>query len=171
MHSILFAVKRTFHKSVWFGRHLLKDYLLTPSRLDILYIMKTHEPLSHLWQSRIREILGIAGPTLSRMIKALVALGFIRRERSQWDRRQYEISLTRRGRETIEHAIRTIIDDGIITSAVVHFVCTKWECPSTTLREVDELETTLRRMRERLCDQATLYYPWHPDDWRTLMAA
>jgi len=163
MHAILFAVKRTFHKSVWFGRFLLKDYLLTPSRFDILYIVKKNAVRS-MWQSKIREILGIAGPTLSRMIKALVALGFIHRERSSFDRRQYEISLTKRGRSTIEHAIRAIIDSGIITSCIVHFVCSKWDCPATTLREVDELETTLRRMRERLHDEATLYYPWHPDD-------
>jgi len=44
MHSIFFSVKRAFHKSVWFGRSLLKDYLLTPSRFDILYILRqTHE--------------------------------------------------------------------------------------------------------------------------------
>jgi len=163
MHSILFSVKRTFHKSVWFGRFLLKDYLLTPSRFDILYIVKKHSVRS-MWQSRIREILGIAGPTLSRMIKALLQLGFIRRERSTFDRRQYDISLTERGRETITHAMRTIIASGIITNCVVHFVCSKWDCPATTLREVDDVDTKLAFMRERLLDSATLYYPWHPED-------
>jgi len=165
MHSILFSIKRTFHKSVWFGRALLKDYCLTPSRFDILYIvLRRQRDLLKIRQSTIREMLGIAGPTLSRMIKALLELGFILRERSSVDRRQYDISLTKLGRATIEHAIRTIIDSGIITSCVVHFVCTKWECPGTTFREVENLEMTLWRMRERLLDEATLHYPWHPDD-------
>jgi len=164
MHSVLFSLKRTFHKSVWFGRFLLKDYLLTPSRFDILYILKKQRVLRHVWQSKIREILGIAGPTLSRMIKALLALGFIRRKRSIWDRRQFEISLTKRGRETITHAMRTIIQSGIITSCIVHFICEKWQCPATTLRQVDDVDMKLFFMRERLLDRATLYYPWHPDD-------
>jgi DNA-binding MarR family transcriptional regulator len=164
MHAILFSVKRTFHKSVWFGRFLLKDYCLTPSRFDILYILQSYRELPSLWQSRIREILGIRGPTLSRMIKALEQLGFIRRERSFLDRRQFEISLTKRGRETVIHAIRTIIRSGIIAHAVVHFVCPKWRCPVATLHELDRLQTTLRHMRERLLDEATLSYPWHPDD-------
>jgi len=164
MHSILFSVKRTFHKSVWFGRFLLKDYLLTPSRFDILYIVRKHAGGKRIWQSRIREILGIAGPTLSRMIKALLKLGFIRRERSQFDRRQFDISLTRFGRAMLEHATRTIIDSGIITSAIVHFICDDWQCPATTLRQVDEVDTHLKHMRERLLDSATLYYPWHPED-------
>jgi len=102
------------------------------------------------------------------MIKALVQLGFIRRERSTIDRRQFDISLTEYGLATVEHAAQTIIDSGIITSGVVHFACSKWECPDTTFREVDELEVTLKRMRERLCDFATLHYPWHPDDWRAM---
>jgi len=164
MHAILFALKRTFHKSVWFGRFLLKDYCLTPSRFDILYILKKQPVLRTMWQSKIREILGIAGPTLSRMIKALVELGFIRRERSTLDRRQFEISLTGRGRQTITHAIRTIIDSGIITHAVVHFVSPDWESPEATFRDVDELEVKLKYMRERLLDEATLNYLWHPDD-------
>jgi len=164
MHSVLFSVKRTFHKSVWFGRFLLKDYLLTPSRFDILYILKMQPELPSVRQARIREILGIASTTLSRMIKALLELGFIRRERCCFDRRQYKVSLTRIGRETIEHAMRTIIDAGIITSCVVHFICDKWQCPATTLRQVDDADMLLKHMRERLLDTATLYYPWHPDD-------
>jgi len=77
MHSVLFSLKRTFHKSVWFGRFLLKDYLLTPSRFDILYILQRNPEFPKMRQSRIGEILGIASTTLSRMIKALLALGFI----------------------------------------------------------------------------------------------
>jgi DNA-binding MarR family transcriptional regulator len=163
MHAILFAVKRTFHKSVWFGRFLLKDYLLTPSRFDILYILK-ESGLATLRQSRIREILGVARPTVSRMIKALLELGFIHRERSTFDRRQYDISLTKYGLETVAHAIRTIIESGIITNAVVHFACKDWRCPETTFDGIDRLETILTQMRERLLDKATLNYWWHPDD-------
>jgi len=164
MHSILFSVKRTFHKSVWFGRFLLKDYLLTPSRFDILYILRKHPVAPTMRQSAIREILGIARTTLSRMIKALLALGFIRRERSKLDKRQYYVSLTHYGIETVEHATRTIIYSGIITNCVVHFICDKWQCPATTLRQVDEVDMKLFHMRDRLLDRATLYYPWHPDD-------
>jgi len=164
MHAVLFSIKRAFHKSVWFGRFLLKDYLLTPSRFDILYILQSRGELSRTPQSTIREILGIASTTLSRMIKALLKLGFIRRERSKLDRRQYEVWLTKYGRTSIAHAIRTIIDSGIIAYCVVHFVSREWLSPEGTFRDVDGIDTTLSFMRERLLDCATLYYRWHPDD-------
>jgi len=72
--------------------------------------------------------------------------------------------LTDYGSETVAHAIGTIIESGIITNCVVHFVTNEWTCPAATFREVDDVDTRLRFMRERLLDWATLYYPWHPDD-------
>lgn len=164
MHAILFSIKRTFHKSVWFGRFLLRSYVLTPSRFDILYILREHRDLPSLWQSRIREILGVARPTVSRMIRALEALGFITRTRSALDRRQWEIALTKHGRRIIEHAIKTILKSGIMALSVIHFVCPKWNCPVETLEALERLDNTLRYMRERLLDEATLAYPWHPED-------
>jgi len=169
MHAVLFSIKRVFHKSVWFCRRLLTDYCLTPSRFDILHMLHRRGDIGAMWQSEIREVLGVAGPTVSRMIKALVALGFVRSERSSVDRRQCNISLTARGRETIAHAIGMIIDSGIITNVVVHFLCAKWECPVATFEAVDRLDTTLRYMREQLLDEATMFYPWHPDDWHDLL--
>lgn len=164
MHAILFSTKRTFHKATWFGRYLLKDYGLTPSRFDILYILQSFKELPCVWQSRIREILGIARTTLSRMIKALLERGFIKRQRSTIDQRQFEISLTNYGRKTIGHAIRKIIQSGIMAQCVIHWICDKWNCPETTLRQLEEVDTTLLHMRERLLDEATLAYPWHPED-------
>lgn len=164
MHAILFAIKRTFHKSVWFGRFLLKSYALTPSRFDILFMLQQTGGRGGLWQSRIREILGVARITVSRMIVALERLGYIRRERSRIDARQFEVWLTKHGQRTIARATKTILQSGIIAHVVVYFVCPQPEVPEATLRDLVELEYTLNHMRERLLDEATMFYPWHPED-------
>src|SRR5579859_7630574 len=104
MHSVLFSMKRAFHKSTWFGRSLLGGYALTPSRFDVLFILKT-EPLPFRWQSRIRKILGVTAATASIMLRAMERAGLIRRTKSELDKRQIEIALTERGRDVISRAI------------------------------------------------------------------
>jgi len=164
MHHVLFSVKRTFHKSTWFGRSLLTPYGLTPSRFDVLYIVRKH-PHRFVWQSRIRKILGVAAPTASILVRALASLGLLRRRKSEWDSRQVEVSLTRAGRKLIERAMGTFCEKKIADYFVNRIVSSTWWDADQAFMDVDRLSGILRFMRSWLKDRATLAYPTgHPDD-------
>src|SRR5262245_49378800 len=108
MHDVLFSIKRTFHKSTAFGKRLLVAFGLTPSRFDILYMLKNCDGRS-LWQSSIRKALGVTAATTSIMLRALEEGGFVLRERSSGDRRQVDVSLTSAGAAIVAQAIDEVI--------------------------------------------------------------
>jgi DNA-binding MarR family transcriptional regulator len=164
MHQVLFSVKRTFHKSTWFGRGLLAGFTLTPSRFDVLFILKeTRAP--HVWQSTLWKIMGVSAATASIMIRALVRLGFLRREKSKLDGRQLEVSLTDLGRTTIARASGALRDNKVIDYFVRRIVSSTWWNAEQSFADIDQLVGTLRHMRTWLKDKALLAYAYdHPDD-------
>ena len=92
MHSVLFSLKRAFHKSTTLGRMLLDDVELTPSRFDILHVLHGARS-SFVLQSDLRRLLGVASTTLSRMLRALEERGFITRSRDRRDGKPGETAL------------------------------------------------------------------------------
>jgi len=163
MHPVLFSMKRAFHKSTWLGRAILSPYELTPSRFDVLYALRKLTR-SHLWQSAIRRLLGVSAATTSIMVRALERLGFVRRRKSEEDRRQVEVSLTERGRDFITRAMATMQDQEIVDYFVHRVVVRQWWVRHETFTVTDRLENMLRVMRRRLGDRASLKYGMHPDD-------
>jgi len=165
MHQVLFSVKRAFHKSTWFGRRILTGYSLTPSRFDILYLLHKQK-LRHLWQSGIRRFLGVSAATTSILVRALEKLGFVRRQKSDIDRRQIEVALTKRGRDVIARALRVLRGKKQIIDYFVRlFVSSKWWDAEHAWDDLDRFATSLRYMRDQLKDRALLTYPMgHPDD-------
>lgn len=162
MHDILFGVKRAFHKSTWFGRGLLAGYGITPSRFDILYILHNAK-LKAAWQSSIRKFLGITAATTSIMVRALEALGLVRRNVSEYDKRQREVWLTERGRELIARAIKVFHEKDIADYFVRRLVCSTWWDKEQSSVDLDTFENTLIYLRARLKDKALLAYGSHPD--------
>ena len=165
MDNILFSLKRAFHKSVAFGRSILRHHGLTPARFDLLYLLFAPEgPFGSLRQSKLRRMLGVAAATVSRMLDALEDLGLVTRWREITDRRQRNIRLTEKGWRTIRRAIHQTITNGSVPFAVDNIITRRWWEDPETFTNRDLVASKLDYMRAQLGDSATLYYPWHPDD-------
>jgi DNA-binding MarR family transcriptional regulator len=93
------------------GKLLFAPYGLTPARFDMLRIVLVHEEHGVL-QSRIRALLGVSGATVSRMLKALEALGFVTRKALAADRRNLLVALTGSGLAIMKHAMARYVDNG-----------------------------------------------------------
>ena len=170
MDPLFFGLKRAFHSSLRIARRDFKELGLTPARMDVLYAVdKAHKAKRPVWQSQLRRTLGYtARSTMTQMLRALEALAWIRRKRSERDARQLEVELTQAGREKLARA-------------TFHF-CSGWgfaapdwaidwppPLPDETgawsayLQESDRLDTTLSNFRFALRDTSSVLYPWLED--------
>ena len=163
MHSVFFSLKRAFHKTAAFGRWLLTDVALTPSRFDMLYVL--HENKCAMRQSDLRRSLGVTAATVSRMLHSLEELGLISRNQEPCgDRRQRSVSMTREGIRRVRRAMRTLLGLGVVHFAVETMLAPRLTRFADRLSAVESCEIALVRIREWLCDTAWVAYPWHPDD-------
>jgi len=112
----------------------------------------------------VRRALGVSASVVSRMLKALDALGLTRRERYRHDTRQLAVYLTAAGDECIRLARRMLLR-GVQRLVLVAICFGRHRDPAACLRNMDLMEAYLRALRRDFGDRATLYYPWgHPDD-------
>jgi DNA-binding MarR family transcriptional regulator len=162
MHAILFSLKRAQHRSLTFCRKILAGCGITPARFDMLYAVMVNRDLG-LLQSELRRALGVTAATVSRMAASLEKLGFIRRTRDTFDRRQVLVEMTDEGKVAFRCArrvaIRTGAVDALLTRAIVISKTTD-EAFADLLQFSDALE----HVRRSLDDTAELFYPFHPDD-------
>jgi DNA-binding MarR family transcriptional regulator len=166
MHAIFFGLKRAFHRTLAVARPMLRPFGLTPARFDMLYaIHGIHLPDCHFATQRsLRDRLGVSAPTISRMLKSLEELGLVTRRRCEGDTRQRMVSLTEKGVEWLESAMRECIDSGRAQLTVDCGVSKEPTSDHVSLLDGDHLETILYRIRHNYWDVASLHYPWHPDD-------
>ena len=171
MNANFFGLKRAFHGTLRITRASLARLGLTAARFDMLYALPHgfQQFEKGLRQSTLRGLLGVSPPTVSRMLASLEALGLVRRERDIHDRRQVVVALTRRGCTLIRKAVRLFVDSGWAQLALdsafdVGYTGGRWCDDFHCFLEMETLEGLLRRIRHAFGDQATLYYPWHPDD-------
>jgi DNA-binding MarR family transcriptional regulator len=104
-------LKRVFHRLGQLGVIMTRGYGLTPSRFDL---MRAIECQRQKWVPHrdVRELLGVRGPTVSRMVTALVERGYLVRRRDPEDARRSQIGLTRLGRRALCCAFRHIVKSG-----------------------------------------------------------
>src|SRR6478735_1623545 len=112
MHQVFFGVKRVHLLNLSFSRELLRDFhAVTPARFDMLRIVHVHDVEGvSVPQANIRELLGVSGATVSRMLKALEGLGYVVRERKKW-RPGLHVRLTAAGRELVKRLMARFIED------------------------------------------------------------
>ena len=110
MHALFFGLKRAYWGTVAKSRKLLHRYSphLTAARFDLMHKVRGYP--FRILQSELREVLGVSRPVLTRMLKSLVELGWVTRERGIRDRRTYEIGITEAGRRVIEAAYRGMVE-------------------------------------------------------------
>jgi len=111
MHPVFFGLKRAYYASLGLTRRTLRKMGLTAARMDLLYLIhqkgKYPSVQCDLWRT-----LGVCPSVVSRMLKRLEAIGYVRREVVPGNTRHRYVELTTKGRATILRAIRQFIGWG-----------------------------------------------------------
>ncbi len=111
MHPLFFGMKRAYYASLGQTRRTLRRMGLTAARMDMLYAI--HRSWKHsIYQSKLWRTLGVCPSVVSRMLKRLEAIGYVRCEVIRGYARKRRIHLTTKGRATILRAIRQFIGWG-----------------------------------------------------------
>ena len=164
MHAILFGLKRSFHSTLRLTRKTLAKMGLTAARFDMLFALHSRGKFGAL-QSELRRTLGVCASVVSRMLKAMELLGYVKREVARGDTRQRWVTLTHKGRGRIRRGIRQFISWGYVQLALDSVLVP--DAPSDwgkALAAVENAEALLQLLREGFGDSANLHYRWHPDD-------
>jgi DNA-binding MarR family transcriptional regulator len=163
VNAIFFGLKRAFHGCLRTTRPWLERLGLTAARFDMLTAV-WRRPYGIL-QSDLRGMLGVSGPTVSRMLRSLENIGLVKRRRCVVDRRQLQVHLTSAGLRQIRRATSAFVGSGAAQLAVdVALVGNRFYDESYCMTEMANAEWTLDRLRGAFRDPARLHYPWHPDD-------
>ena len=171
MNAITFATKRAFHAFLRITRKPLLGCApgLTAARFDLMYVLWTGQGLESFWngtvlQSDVRRALGVSAPVVSRMLRALEQLGWVRRGRAQTDRRQREVTLTEAGvacirgaHQALRRAVGKLVDVAICFG--------RHRDRGRRFVHMETLESYLQTLGKEWGDTARLYFGWgHPDD-------
>ena len=169
VNAITFGTKRAFHGFLRVTRKQLVEMGLTAARFDLLQALVDCRPGelcgAGVRQSEIRRMLGVTAPVVTRMVRALVGLGLVKRWREQdGDRRQVRVWFTEAGERCILKAHEVMLP--AVSRMVYRAICFgKHRSADARFRHMDTLESYLSSLRGRFRDTAGLYYPWgHPDD-------
>ena len=95
MHFLTFRIKRAHLASLRATREFCEEVELTVARFDFMRAAGTR--VEGTRQNEITSILGLSREAVSKMVRRLIDLGLVRRERCPWDRRTYVVSLTEEG--------------------------------------------------------------------------
>jgi len=164
MHSIFFGMKRAYQSSLRITRRIFKRLRLTAARFDLLYSLASTRR-GERRQSDLRRRLGVTAPTVSRMVKSLVALGYVTRTPAPEDARQRYVTLTPEGRRRLWKARCVFIRSGWVQLAIDSALMgSDWLNFKRVFEWASSLEHFLDLFRHEYRDTGYIYYPWHPDD-------
>ena len=126
MHQIFFLAKRAH----WgcqntMRRPLKKKFQITAGRVDMMHaIVKwTTGPTE---QRGLAKILGCVRSVVSRMLKAMEKLGWIERQKAEYDRRLWLVSLTKAGARMLDRVQRSYIRSGVAAVWVYKALARGW---------------------------------------------
>lgn len=97
----LIALRRILRATELFGRELAQSVNLTAAQFRVLQIVADRE---HCTATVISQQMRITQATVTSVVDKLVRKELVVRERSQTDRRQTNILITEKGRQTIAEA-------------------------------------------------------------------
>ena len=119
---------------------------------------RSHRP--GLPQRQLRTILGVSGPTISRMLKSLEKLGFIVRTPHPRHRRRKWVAVTAAGLHRLCRAIEENVDSQFLHWATEEILTPEPGNHAVGPGAIDLTRTILDRARERLDDIATLWFAY-----------
>lgn len=106
--------KRTTLLVNHWARRLARVADLTPARADLMILLRDHPML----QAGIIREMCVSAPVVSRMLKALEGLGFVKRKRHPSDRRYCIVELTPLGQEALAPLFEDLLPDDDETGTV-----------------------------------------------------
>jgi DNA-binding MarR family transcriptional regulator len=157
MHPLTFGMKRMFLRSVAINRGFTKQHHLTPARFDMLVAIR-HGRIGAI-QRNVRWQLGVASPTVSRMMRSLEKLGYIRRCKYPPDRRHRWVTLTDVGRQVIDIAQGDLTYGPFGENVARGIVSRQADQRAPTEKAIAEARTLFRTIRYLSGDTAVLRYP------------
>jgi DNA-binding MarR family transcriptional regulator len=157
MHSVHFAMRRAFHKSWQRGMAITKRYKLTPTRVDILHILREQEGCA-LRQRELRRRLGTTSPVVSKLLRKLEKCGLVKRLASADDRRRNDVVLTPAGKRLIDTFFEEVINPGVARRDVESFVAVEGGTERQQRAVTNAFRIQLLRIRRRLGDVGTVTY-------------
>jgi DNA-binding MarR family transcriptional regulator len=163
MHTVVFHMKRAFQSTLRVTRPLFVWLGLTAARFDMLHAIGE----SGCMQSRLREVLGVSAPTVSRMLGSLERRGLVSRMRAPVDRRRRWISLTDLGSEVLRHAMRLVVWSGTVERLLLDVLAPDlgMHPELRRLEAFDGMDYPLFRLARGFFDTGqNTYPPWHPDE-------
>ncbi|HPB81658.1 MAG TPA: MarR family transcriptional regulator [Spirochaetota bacterium] len=83
------------------GKFREKNISITPGQMGILFLLKSRDAIS---MSELGTALYIDNSTITRLVDRLESKGLVKRLMNPDDRRQYLLSITEKGTETINSA-------------------------------------------------------------------
>jgi DNA-binding MarR family transcriptional regulator len=159
MHGVWWGTHRASLCAIKLGKVMTKPFGLTPSRFHMLSAIES-EQLTWFPQRWLRELLDVTAQTISRMLKSLVASGFIVKRVMEEDRRRREIAFTKSGKERFLRAFDRLVKQGLGAHAAGRAL-TDLGWPTTLERRTAALaqfEPTLGEFRFGLRDMALFDY-------------
>ncbi len=156
--QVFFSLKRAHHATLGCMRPLLKEFGLTPARVDFLEAIELEET-----QLGVQQRLGLARSTVCEMLAKLEELGLIWRQR--W-RRTKVVGLTRKAQEMLQRAYDALVNPGHLP-VLIDGVLTTFDPAIDPLPKRFDFEALCGEIRRVFGDRANpdLYYGWHPDEW------
>jgi DNA-binding MarR family transcriptional regulator len=161
MHSLLFSLRRAFHKSWAMALAITAPFGLTPTRVDILFALC--EMAGAMIQDELRDRLGISSSVMSRLLKKLEDWSFVRRVAYADDRRRLVVEITDLGRERLRALFEAHVDDGLVRLRLIQLVTPEGVRGEERCRSIDVLDAWLVRFRRRLRDTGSIRYPADPN--------
>ena len=109
MHCLMFRFKRAHLSSLRAARPFCEELELTPARFDFLRSATLH--VQGTQQSEITKILGLSSVAISKMVRRLIELGLVTRERDPRDRRTFIVTITEEGARRMREAYVRILEE------------------------------------------------------------
>ena len=145
---------------------LKKKFDITAGRVDMLHVIAKHCWPNPKEQREIVQTLGCVRSVVSRMLKAMEGLGWVSRERADYDRRVNLVSLTQQGLRMLDRAQRSYIRSGLAAVWVYKAVALeRWRQKGFRFDQVFYCEACLQLMRQGFRGGGAIeLYPFgHPD--------
>jgi DNA-binding MarR family transcriptional regulator len=172
MHEVFFGIKRAHLEVVWrLTGPLIERSGLTPVRFDLMRIVELKKAYG-VGQEALQWFLGVSKPTVSRMLKSLEELGWVRRVCHERDRRRRVVHITESGTKAVEMALAATVGNReaerhvarVATGETAGRKRVSNDDTATTIgaaaSSVDDLKRTLTRIRKALFDFAPFPHPW-----------
>ena len=134
---------------------MTRPYGLTPSRFDLMHAIECQRQ-PWLPHQDLCEILGVTHPTVSKMVKALVRIGYLETREDPDDARKTQIRITKRGRKALRCAFTHIVKSGYMRRVTARAVSDHIDYSPATAKEaaacVKQVMAYLETLKRNLGD-------------------